>query len=783
MLSYRVFFLSLLFVNQNIFAQEKNIHGNILTTTKKPLPNVTISTQDPKIIIAVSDSSGYFLIKKQIPIPTTLIFQHVGYYEKKLFYNGNSPIEVILEEETKILSDVDIESTKERNQTQNFLEINPKMILEIPAPTLDISRLLATLPGVVVTSELSSVYSVRGGSYDENLVYVNDIPVYRPFLVKSGQQEGLSFVNLDMTSSVYFSAGGWQAKYGDKMASVLNVTYKKPTKQSASVSLGLLGSNAYWGGNIKNISILIGFRYKDTRYLLNTLPTQGQYLPRFFDIQSFISLPQKKVNARYRYQLSFLNMYAQNKYFTKPENEAVEFGTFYKQVRFEAGFDGQEILQYETMQNAIKWTNWWDEKHKLEVVFSTTYTEEKENIELESGYRLCDVNKNTADSGFNKCLNTIGLGTQYKHSRNSLKALFINTDTRYSLFWNSQHTSEMGVEFKNEKLDDLIDEYTFQDSADFAKITQKIGSNISLNNFHYTFYIQHNIQLEDHSFHIGIRNSFSTFTNQLLISPRIQYTYNFGNKKSYSIGISTGVYQQPPLYREMRRYDGSINRQIKAQESYHGIINLQKYFKWKNKNFKIITESYCKYLNNLIPYDIENINLRYFGENTATGWAYGVDFRINGEFIAGTDSWLSIGILKTTENLFNDKRGQIRRPTDQRVTVGLFFQDYIPRIPTVKVSLSFLYGTGLPFGPPKNIEYRNSFQGKDYQRLDLGILKIFPLPYPYLKSITISLDILNLIGVNNVISYNWIKDFENNQYAIPNSLSSRFFNFKLSVNF
>ncbi len=665
----------------------------------------------------------------------------------------------------------------------------------------DISQIIATLPGVIKNSELTNQYSVRGGSFDENLVYVNGVQVYRPFLTRSGQQEGLSFVNSDLVDDVSFFSGGWAPRYGDKMSSVLAIEYKRPEELEGSLTAGLLGGSMHIGNRSKNkrFSYVLGARQKTTQYLLNTFETQGEYLPRFYDVQAHLAYDLTKYNSNWdslrgpKSELSFLASYANNRYLIRPTARTTNFGTSDQILSLFIAFDGQELMSYNTTQEALKLSHNFNEKHKAEFYTSAMFTREREFQNLEGGYRLCDIGPATSGNVFNECEIERGIGTLFEYSRNLLSARILNSGYR-GYFDNSDSAKnhwEWGISFANQKVEDKLSEYSFIDSSQYVSITHVLHSAIALNTNRLQGYVQNTRWINDSTrFTFGVRLNYFELNNQLLVSPRIQYSWEpKRTDKDVVLKASLGVYSQPPFYRELRDFDGQINESLKAQTSIHAILGRDENFTMWDRKFKFTSEIYYKQLYNIVPYDVDNIRLRYYANNNAKGYAYGADFRVAGEFVKGEESWFSLGILSTREDVEGDNRGYLRRPTDQRVTFGVFFQDHLPNNPSLKMNLNLVFGTGLPFGPPAEPEYRSTFSAPAYKRLDVGFSKLITFQdqeikkSKFLKSIYLALDVLNIIGAQNTISYIWIADVTGAEFAVPNTLSARFVNLKCIVDF
>ncbi|MDN5202412.1 TonB-dependent receptor [Fulvivirgaceae bacterium BMA10] len=742
-----------------------------------------------------SNTQGYFELKVSYHNPVILKFSHVRYKDIERTYqvseNEVLDIQISMELDTKVLQQVEIsaDSDPALREQVSVTRIDPQAARILPSPFGEFNKVLSSLPGVVSNNELSSAYSVRGGNFDENLVYVNDIQIYRPFLVRAGQQEGLSFVNPDLVDNIEFSAGGWQPKYGDKLSSSLNITYKKPEAQAGSATVGLLGGAVHFEGatNNQRVNYIFGARHKSAQYLLNTLETDGEYRPRFTDIQSYINLDLSKEKDS-KTELGILFSYARNRYRVFPENRETTFGTFNRVFRLFVAFDGREILQYDTYQGGLKLSHRFNNKFSSDLIVSGMSSSEREYFDIEGGYRLCDVNNNPGSFNFNQCVADRGIGTNYSYGRNKLEADIINIENRNAYKIDLNNRLEFGFGYSRQIIEDELNEYAFIDSADFVTVTDNLRTDISLKSNQYTGYVQNTTYLnERQTLTLGARINYFDLNDQLLISPRLQYSFRPYWKRDVILKAAIGVYQQPPFYRELRDFEGRLNKSLKAQRSVHAIIGLDQNFKLWNRDFKFISEAYYKKLDNVVPYDVDNVRIRYYANNDAEAYAFGMDFRVSGEFIPGTQSWFSLGVLSTKEDLEADDKGYVRRPSDQRINLGIFFQDHLPNDPSVRVNVSVLVGTGLPFGPPRDINQRNIFIGRTYRRVDLGFSKIISFQekdkQSYLRSLWIGLDVLNLLGVENTISYLWVRDVNNNEFGVPNSLTQRFFNLKVVANF
>ncbi|MGB3183470.1 MAG: carboxypeptidase-like regulatory domain-containing protein [Cyclobacteriaceae bacterium] len=765
------------------------LKGRTVKQDGSALPSVNISVRGVGTG-TTSQRDGSYAIRIPAGDSVNVLFTHIGYYpvEKavRLRAGQEYSLEITMREETLVLDQVEIGSSRDTEREQaGMTKLSPKSLEELPSPFGDISRLLATLPGVVANNELSSSYTVRGGNFDENLVYVNGIQVYRPFLVRAGQQEGLSFINPDLVENIEFSAGGWQARYGDKLSSSLNVTYKKPEETAASVAIGLLGGRAHAEGTSLNgrLRYIGGVRHKNSQYLLNTFETQGQYLPRFTDGQAFVTYELKRRGGKPVTELSALLNYASNRYLVQPETRETTFGTFNRVLRFFVAFDGQQILDYDTWQSGLKLSHVFNDKLRAEAIISALSTREREYVDLEGGYRLCDVNRDPSSPGFNQCVAIRGLGTEYNYARNRLNANIYSADINTFWSWRKNNTLIAGLGYRYQDVDDRIREYGFLDSADFVTLDEPIDNDINLNINRISAYAQNTTEIgERQVLTYGLRANYVDVTGQLLLSPRVQYSYRLPWERDVVFRLATGLYRQPPFYREFRDRQGQLNKNIKAQSSLHIISGLDYEFKLWDRPFKFITEAYYKHLWDVNTYEVDNVLIRYFADNTTDAYAWGADFRVSGEFIPNTESWFSLGILRTREDIQGDDQDYIRRPSDQLVNMAIFFQDHLPNNPTVRVNVGIFFGSGLPFGPPGVPEARNAFTGQSYQRVDVGFSKIFLFEGKEdfsLKSIWVGAEILNMLGTENAISYTWIRDVTNTEFAIPNSLSARFLNIRI----
>lgn len=781
-----------------VAAQQESveIRGTTVDTDNNPVPGVNVMLKSGKKGTVTNDQGEFLLKLEEVELTESIIFRHVKYVEKRMlirsFMESDSPLTVTLDDSVRILDQVDVVGDRidELDVKASTFELDPLESQFSPSPFQDISGILITLPGVSSHNEFSTGYSVRGGNFDENLVYVNNIPIYRPQIITSGEQEGLSFINTDLVQGIQFSSGGWEAKYGDGLASTLNIQYKQPVKFGGSLNVGLLGGSMHVEGASVNgrFTYLAGARHKTSEYLLNTLETKGEYKPRFTDVQAYLNYDLSDDGKKGKTEIGVLLSYAQNQYIVEPTNRETTFGTFNEQLRLYVAFDGKERLTYNTWQSGIRLSHQVSQRWKAHLILSGIYSREREYYDVESGYLLCSVDNNPASAGFNECLTNIGIGTNYYHGRNMLDATLVNVESRNEIILNDVNTLEFGFGYSDHTFADQLDEYEFIDSADYVTITDDVQSGADLKYSRILAYIQNTSEINaQHVLTYGVRALFQDTENEVLFSPRIQYSWDPAFMRKTYFRASAGIYHQAPFYREFRNNEGAINKDLKAQSSFHGIAGMDVNFSKWGRPFKFTAEAYYKYLWNVNPYDIENVRIRYYADNIAKAYATGIDFRLSGEFIPGDESWFSLGFLSTKEDLETDSRGYIPRPTDQRVNLAIFFQDHVPNSPTFRVHLRLLYSSGLPFSPPVNPEFRNGFRGGEYQRIDVGFSKMIRFGVhkenPFFKSLWISAEILNLTGHQNTISYYWVNDVNNNYYAVPNSLSQRFFNVRASLKF
>lgn len=697
-----------------------------------------------------------------------------------------------------------------RKTEAGTIYIDPGKAKQIAGPIGGIEGILKTLVGS--TNELTSQYSVRGGNYDENLVYVNDFEIYRPFLVRSGQQEGLSFVNPDLTQGVQFSVGGFQAKYGDKMSSVLDVSYKKPTKFGGSAMASVLGASLHLEGATKNkkLTYLFGARQKSNQFLLKSQPTQGIYTPSFTDIQTLLHY---QINPHWESEL-ILN-YARNRFSFIPQESTSSFGVLNKAYQLKMFYNGSEIDQFDSRFGGYSLTYRPNEDLKLKFLVSAFQTNEKETYDINGEYILGELETDLGKANFGQTKYNLGTGVIQDYARNYLKVGVITAAHR-GAYSAGKHYIQWGADVTQLQIEDKLHQFQRRDSAGFTQPFSKdsltmhtlyhASNNIST--YRLAAFIQDNFKFQDtvkYTGSFGTRVQYNALNNELLFSPRIQLGFKPYWKKDFSFRFASGIYNQAPFYRELRDLQGHTNLQVKAQKSFHLVAGTEYNFKVGNSPFKFTSEFYYKNLWDLVPYEYDGIKIRYYGRNDGKGYAYGGELRLYADLVKDATSWISIGMMKTEERVlqhFTNAAGNdsavysafIPRPTDQRLMIAMYFQDYLRQNKNFRVHLNLMYGTGLPFGPPDGNRVGDILRMPSYKRVDIGFSALLldgskanRPAYSYFKnfkSIWASVEIFNLLDIQNTLSYNWVQDQSSNKiFAVPNRLTSRMLNFKLAVEF
>jgi hypothetical protein len=829
---FLLFFILFVYASLAFSQNEAIVFGRVTDTTGIALELVNISVNGfPSG--SVTDKEGKFEMKVRSGERLTLAVSFIGYqtrlYPMKLTVGERYELKVTLQSTSTELGTATIEDKETRQTTLN--RIDPKLASEVPTSGEGVFALVKTFAGVSSNNETSSQYNVRGGNYDENLIYVNDIEIYRPFLVRAGQQEGLSFVNSDLASSLLFSAGGFDAKYGDKMSSVLDITYKKPREFGGSVTASLLGAAMHLEGVSKNkrFTYLVGVRHRTNKYVLTSLDTKGAYQPQFTDVQTLLSY-----DVSTKFTLELLANYNRNKYTFIPQDRETDFGTINEALRLTVYFDGQEVNSFETGMGALAAT--WRPKTNLKLKFiaSAFHSFEQETFDVSGEYWLDQLENNFGSDNLGEVKFNRGVGAYLHHARNYLSALVANAEHKGTLTLRKSKVL-WGVKYQHEYVNDELNEWNLIDSAGYS-IPQQPGDEINLKYVYkainvletnrYSGYVEQDWHFSDSSnfaLHYGARFNYWDLNNQFLFSPRGTLSYQPDwKKRNFLFRFSSGYYYQPPFYRELRNLYGDLNKTIRAQKSIHFVLGSDYNFTAWKRPFKLVAEVYYKYMDDIIPYEIDNVRIRYYANNNASGYATGLDLRVNGEFVPGIESWFSMSVMQTQEDIKDDfyydrynsegekivpgytinnvatdsirfEPGYIPRPTDQRVNFSIYFQDYIPRVPSLKVHLNFLFGTGMPFGPPSYERYKDTLRIPPYRRVDLGFSYMLlgekkkllgpKNPLNHLKSIWLSMEVFNLLQVNNTISYLWVADVTGRQYAIPNYLTARQLNVKLIARF
>jgi len=812
--------LSLLFSALS-FSQSAIIRGVILDESNSSISGVNIKASSGEG--TASNENGFYELSIPSGIEITITFTHIKHKRVEAKFNLKNGQELefnpVMKIEVEQIATVVI-STNTRQRVDGLVSVTPRTLRTIKGAQPGVENILKTLPGVNISNELSTQYSVRGGNFDENLVYVNEIEVYRPFLIRSGNQEGLSFVNTDLVQNVDFSAGGFQAKFGDKLSSVLDITYRNPVQFGIRADLSLLGGSLAAEAVSKDgkFSGIAGVRYRDNSLLLNSLETEGNVEPVFADAQTYLTYRFSD-----KFHLNFLGNISLNKYNFQPENRQTNFGTLQEPVALLVFYDGQENDQYQTYFGAFKANYFVNDDLTLKVIASAYHTTEQEYFDIFAQYRLGEVNTNIGDEDLGEVEFSEGIGSQLTHARNDLDAFIVNAEHRGDYKIDDESTVEWSVKYTNEDIRDRLVEYEIIDSAGFSIRPPNFSSpnpqpyepfsgpltafeniralnRVQINRLQaFAQYskrtewgkndVFYNAGVRVHNWTVGGDNLEST--KQTVVSPRAQFAIKPNWNKDMLFRVAGGLYYQPPFYRELRDSSGTVQPNVKAQKSFHVVLGNEYSFKLWDRPFKLVTEAYYKGLSDVNPYTLENVRIRYRANNNAKAYAYGLDMRLNGEFVPGTESWFSFGYLKTEENI--DNRGFISRPTDQRLKFGALFQDYVPNMPNLKMYLNLVYNTGVPGGSPSYADpYDFQIRLRDYRRADLGISLELVNPTETYKAkwkkafreLSIGFEIYNMFNNQNSITNTWVRDvYTKRQFAIPNFLTPRVFNVRLSARF
>ena len=786
-----ILFVLFLMVTQVAIGQSFTLQGKVSDKDGNPieLASVMVVSQGK---LAMTNLKGEFHIQLHSADSVKVRFSMIGYKSKERVLRrpqGKQTMLVQLLDDNEMQEVVVEGKTKQHGTTE---ELDVDKVKQGPSASGNaVEEMVQTQAGVSTHSELSSQYNVRGGTFDENSVYINNIEVYRPFLVRSGQQEGLSIINPDMVQSVGFSTGGFEAKYGDKMSSALDITYKRPKRTEASLTASLLGASAYLGIASKKFTWTNGVRYKTNRYLLGSLQTKGEYKPSFLDYQTYLSWQPSK-----RWQIDFIGNISDNHYNFQPEDRETNFGTLQNVKKFRVYFDGQEKDLFRTYFGSLSITRHLSPRTDVSLLASAFSTREQERYDIQGQYWLTQTE--TSEN--------LGVGTYMQHSRDYLNA---NVKSLKLMLQHrtGKHKIEGGVTYKVEQVKENSAEYEYRDSAGYnvphtgrdLRMIYALRAKNELNAKRIESYLQDtwNFQTRDSvptlfTFNYGVRFAHWSFNGESIVSPRASLTITPGKNRNLSFRIAGGLYYQAPFYKELRDTSmvngityATLNQSVRSQRSIHALASMSYRFEMMGRPFKFTAEAYYKALSQLVPYSVDNVKVTYYGDQHATGHATGLDLKLFGEFVPGTDSWLTLSVMNTRMRL-NGK--SIPLPTDQRYALNLYFTDYFPGTTRWRMSLKLAYADGLPFATPHQELENNSFRAPAYKRADIG------MSYRLLdnhdgsrntifKNVWIGLDCLNLFGINNVNSYYWVTDIAGQQYAVPNFLTGRQINGRVTVEF
>lgn len=784
--------LVLLFSALHVSAQEKvKLSGRVIDDEQNPVIFAMVKVHG-QAAGTTTDLQGKYSLEFNSADTVTISFSMMGYVTKEKTLTkpkGDLRLNITLQTQSIDMGEVTVKEV--RRQLNTTQTLNAENIKQLPSTTGNaVEELVATQAGVSTHNELSSQYNVRGGSFDENSVYINGIEIYRPLLISSGQQEGLSVINSDMVDNINFSAGGFAAEYGDKMSSVLDITYKKPKKFEMTASASLLGANLYVGYAKRGFSMTHGVRYKTNQYMLGSLETKGEYNPRFLDYQTYISWSPNK-----KWSLDFIGNISQNKYDFLPADRHTNFGTMHDVKSFKVYFDGKEEDLFRTFFGTISLTHHFTERSKLSLAASAFTTKEQETYDIQGQYWLDETN--TTEQ--------LGVGTYMEHARNYLDANMKSVKLTYS-HKPKGHDIKAGFTWKHESIKENSREWEMRDSAGYSiphtgnrlDLIYNLRSSNSISSDRLEIFGQDTWRFVNKwgifSLNYGARLSYWNWNKEWLFSPRVSLGMIPSFNEDFTFRLATGLYYQSPFYKELRdtvTAHGStkvvLNKDIKSQRSFQIVLGGDYKFKLMNRPFKFTTEVYYKALSNLIPYNVDNVKIVYYGGNVAKGYTAGIDFKLFGEFVEGTDSWISFSLMKAQQEV-NGK--SFPQATDQRYNLNFFFSDYFPGTTRWKMTLKATVADGLPFGPPHTGLERMAFRAPAYKRVDIGMSyrllnnedgrnqKKF---LRYLRNIWLGVDCFNLFDISNVSSYYWVTDVTNQQYAVPNYLTGRLINARILI--
>ena len=773
-------------------AQTFTLSGRVIDENNDPVEFASVSC--PKQgKMTMTSLKGDYSLQLQSADSVEIRFSMVGYKTKVRTLRrprGKQTMQVVLHSSDNALSEVTI--TGKRIETGQTQELSKEHLKSMPSTTGNaVEEMIQSQAGVSTHSELSSQYNVRGGSFDENSVYINNVEIFRPFLVRSGQQEGISVINPDMVEKIGFSTGGYEARYGDKMSSALNIEYRRPKRFEASATASMLGASAFVGMSNKKFSWSNGLRYKTTKYLLGSMDTKGEYQPTFIDYQTYLTYSPNK-----RWDIKFLGNISDNHYNFTPEDRETNFGTMENVKAFKVYFDGQEKDVFRTFFGSLGITRKFNENTSLSFIASAFNTREQEKYDIQGQYWLTQTE--TSEN--------LGVGTYFQHTRNYLKA---HVESAKLLFKTKQkkHNIEAAFTYKWEHIEENSVEYEMRDSSKYSiphtgkdlYMIYSMRAKNTLTANRVEAYAQDTYRFTGsegktlYTLNYGLRLAYWSFTKETILSPRLSLGIIPAFNEKITMRFATGLYYQAPFFKEIRDTTttngityASLNRKAKSQRSIHFIAGFDYRFKMNNRPFKFTAEAYYKALGNLVPYSVNNVKVVYYGDNMCSGHAAGLDLKLFGEFVPGTDSWVSLSLMNTSMKL-NGK--SIPLPTDQRYAVNLFFTDYFPGTTRWKMSLKLALADGLPFSAPHRELESNVFRAPAYKRADVGLnYRIIDNSDRHkkrnpIRNLWVGAECLNLFGINNVNSYYWITDVTGQQYAVPNYLTGRQINVKLSVDF
>lgn len=773
-------------------AQTFTLQGRVTDENNKPIEFASVSCLKQGKMTMTS-LKGEYSMQLHSADSVVIKFSMIGYKAKTRILRrprGKQTLQIVLHSDENQLGEVTV--TGKKIETGQMEDISKDHLKSLPSASGNaVEELIQSQAGVSTHSELSSQYNVRGGSFDENSVYIDNVEIYRPFLVRSGQQEGISVINPDMVEKISFSTGGYEARYGDKMSSALNIKYRKPKKFEATASASMLGASAFIGVSNKKVSWSNGFRYKTTKHLLGSMDTKGEYSPTFIDYQTYLTYTPNK-----RWEIKLLGNISDNHYNFTPEDRETKFGTMENVKAFQVYFDGQEKDVFRTFFGAVGITRNFGEKTSLSLIASAFNTREQEKYDIQGQYWLTQTE--TSEN--------LGVGTYFQHARNYLKAHVESAKLLFKTKY-KKHDIEGAFTFKKEKITENSVEYEMRDSSNYSiphtgkdlyMIYSMRAKNV-LDANRIEAYVQDAFRFTSnnektlYTLNYGVRLSHWSYTKETIVSPRVSLGIIPAFNENITMRFATGLYYQAPFFKELRDTTtqngityASLNSKAKSQRSIHFIAGFDYRFRMNNRSFKFTAEAYYKALGNLVPYSVNNVKVVYYGSNESSGHAAGIDLKLYGEFVPGTDSWLSLSLMNTSMKL-NGK--SIPLPTDQRYAINLFFTDYFPGTDRWKMSLKLALADGLPFSAPHQELESNVFRAPAYKRADIGLSYRLlnnegkQRKHIQLRNVWLGAECLNLFGINNVNSYYWITDVTGGQYAVPNYLTGRQINFRVTVDF